>query len=159
LAGVLLALRASLSSGDDLAADPQRTAPVQVVGEVPRPGWYEISERTVHQALRAAGADPAGTPDGPVAPGWRVVVDGADVRLESSGKELVFGLPLDVNRASAPALEALPGVGPVLAAAIVADRESRGPFPDVEALQRVPGIGPVRLAELRDFVTTEPAPP
>jgi competence ComEA-like helix-hairpin-helix protein len=53
--------------------------------------------------------------------------------------------PVNVNRASAEALEALPGIGPALAARIVAYREAHGPFRDVGDLDAVSGIGPATL--------------
>ena len=62
--------------------------------------------------------------------------------------------PLDVNRVGADELDALPGVGPATAAAIVAERERNGPFSSVDDLDRVPGIGPAKLDALRDLVTT-----
>lgn len=58
---------------------------------------------------------------------------------------LALGWPLDLNRAGATDLEALPGVGPSLARAIVADREANGPFCSIEALDRVAGVGPAFL--------------
>ncbi|HSG09151.1 MAG TPA: ComEA family DNA-binding protein [Longimicrobiales bacterium] len=63
--------------------------------------------------------------------------------------------PVDVNRAPPAALETLPGVGPVLAARIVAAR-SQTPFSSVEDLARVPGIGPATVARLRPFVIAKP---
>ena len=54
--------------------------------------------------------------------------------------------PIAVNRAGARALERLPGVGPVLAARIVAERDANGPFRDAADLRRVRGIG-VKTAE------------
>ena len=51
-------------------------------------------------------------------------------------------IALNVNRATAVELEALPGIGPSLAQRIVADREARGPFATVGALDRIPGSGP-----------------
>ena len=71
----------------------------------------------------------------------------------ASGSEALTG-PVDVNRASAAELDALPGVGPATAAAIVTDRERNGPFVGVDDLERVPGIGPAKLAAIRDLVTT-----
>jgi hypothetical protein len=68
----------------------------------------------------------------------------------------LFGLPLDPNRADAPTLEALPGVGPVRAAAIVRAREER-PFESVEALLRVPGVGPVTLSRVAPLLAVETA--
>jgi competence protein ComEA len=61
---------------------------------------------------------------------------------------------VDVNRAGAAELEALPGIGPVLAERIVAHRQEHGPFVSVDDLQGVRGIGPSLLADLRDRVTT-----
>jgi competence protein ComEA len=63
---------------------------------------------------------------------------------------------LELNRASAAELEALPRVGPALAARIVAYRDAHGPFRSVEALDDVPGVGPATLATLRTRVTVSP---
>ena len=73
--------------------------------------------------------------------------------LENGGKAagLLFGIPLDLNRASAAALEVLPGIGPRRAMAVQAARdESR--FRRVSDLERVPGIGPRTLERVRPFV-------
>jgi competence protein ComEA len=59
---------------------------------------------------------------------------------------------LDLNSASIVELEALPGIGPAKAAAIVEARTSSR-FASVEDLERVKGIGPSIIAELRDQVT------
>lgn len=71
---------------------------------------------------------------------------------------LLFGLRLDLGSADAEALEALPGIGPVRAAAILAER-ARRPFVRVEDLDRVPGIGPRSVARLRDWVRVGPLSP
>jgi competence protein ComEA len=55
-----------------------------------------------------------------------------------------------VNRAGPAELEALPGVGPALAARIVEDRIRNGLYQEPEDLLRVPGIGPATLDRLRD---------
>jgi competence protein ComEA len=60
--------------------------------------------------------------------------------------------PLNINTANAEALQALPGIGPLLAERIVADREAHGPFRTVEDLLRVPGIGPKRWERIRPLV-------
>jgi competence protein ComEA len=60
--------------------------------------------------------------------------------------------PLNLNSASVSELDGLPGIGPARAAAILQEREARGPFTSVEALSRVPGLGPSAIARLRDRV-------
>ena len=60
---------------------------------------------------------------------------------------------LDLNRASASDLETLPGIGPALAARILALRRERGGFRSVEELGGVPRIGARLLASLRPLVT------
>ncbi len=62
---------------------------------------------------------------------------------------------LNVNTATAPELERLPGIGPVLASTIVTYRESHGPFRSVDDLLKVPGIGPARLSQIRDLIVVE----
>lgn len=59
------------------------------------------------------------------------------------------GARLDLNRAGAVELDALPGIGPVLAGRIVAHRLEHGPFRSVEELRMVRGIGPALLERLR----------
>ena len=62
------------------------------------------------------------------------------------------GRPVDLNTASVDQLDALPGVGPVTAAAIVAWRTAHGKFATVDQLGDVDGIGPARLEKLRALV-------
>jgi competence ComEA-like helix-hairpin-helix protein len=60
--------------------------------------------------------------------------------------------PLDLNQATAEQLVALPGIGEVKAAAILAVRDSRGGFQSMEELEAVRGIGPALVAKLRPLV-------
>jgi predicted flap endonuclease-1-like 5' DNA nuclease len=60
--------------------------------------------------------------------------------------------PIDINRASEPELVRLPGVGPALAARIVAAR----PFGDVDELRRVRGVRIALFERLRPFVVALP---
>jgi len=61
--------------------------------------------------------------------------------------------PIDLNTATVQQLDALPGVGPVLAQRIVDWRTEHGRFDSVDQLQEVSGIGPSRLADIRSLVT------
>ncbi|WP_431236604.1 ComEA family DNA-binding protein [Mycolicibacterium aichiense] len=60
--------------------------------------------------------------------------------------------PVNLNTATVEQLDALPGVGPVTAAAIVAWRDANGKFASVDQLGEVDGIGPARLEKLRALV-------
>lgn len=64
--------------------------------------------------------------------------------------------PIDINRAGIEDLQRLPGIGPVLAERIVAEREENGPFRSLEELRRVRGIGPRTLEKLRPYVVLKP---
>ena len=55
-------------------------------------------------------------------------------------------VPLNINEAGEAQLQALPGIGPVLAARIVAFRQENGAFKDMANLRRVKGVG-ARMAE------------
>jgi competence protein ComEA len=71
-------------------------------------------------------------------PGPRRPLDGHE--------RLALGEPLDVNRATAAELAAVPGLSAALARELVADRERRGAFAGLDDVARVRGIGPARLA-------------
>jgi competence protein ComEA len=73
-------------------------------------------------------------------------------RPTAGAKPAAAAGPVDLNSATADQLDALPGVGPVMAAAIVAWRDKNGRFTSVDQLGEVDGIGPVRLEKLRGLV-------
>jgi competence protein ComEA len=60
---------------------------------------------------------------------------------------------VSLNSATQAELEALPGIGPTLAEAIITERERRGGFRSVNELRDVRGIGEKRFADLKDKVT------
>jgi competence protein ComEA len=61
--------------------------------------------------------------------------------------------PLNLNSATPEQLDALPGIGPALAARIVAYRDEHGPFSQIEQLKCIKGIGPRTLEKLRPCLT------
>lgn len=146
--------------------DPEVTqAPtllVHVVGQVAAPGLVELApDARVSDALDAAGGP---LPDADLAALNLAasVSDGDQIRVPAPGDQVEApqaaapgagdGL-INLNRASAAELQGLPGVGPVLAERIVADREAQGPYASVDDLDRVSGIGPAILANLRSRAT------
>ena len=81
---------------------------------------------------------------------WRMETPAAAAR---SGESLNHAMPhgdVDVNRASSRELEALAGVGPVLAQEIIAERETNGDFHYPEDLISVKGIGEKTLEKMRE---------
>ncbi|HEY8212316.1 MAG TPA: helix-hairpin-helix domain-containing protein [Myxococcaceae bacterium] len=66
-----------------------------------------------------------------------------------AGQALTVGRRLDLNRATAEELTALPGVGPELARALVRYRESHGAFQRWDEVDAVPGVGPAKLELLQ----------
>ncbi len=62
---------------------------------------------------------------------------------------------IDVNTATEVELNALPGIGPALAARIAADRATRGPFESIDDLARVHGIGPRLIERIGPHVVCE----
>ncbi len=78
-----------------------------------------------------------------------IFVDGVTVVVPT----LVEPQRIDVNRATAAELAELPGIGPALAARIVAYREANGPFRTLDELTKVKGIGPATVGEFRAAAT------
>jgi len=75
-----------------------------------------------------------------------------------SGEGLLYvdGEPrIDLNTADAGLLQTLPGIGPVLAEEIVADREANGPFRTIEEVTRVKGIGEKKFAAMRAMIAVD----
>jgi len=139
---------------------------VHVAGAVTRPGLVSIAAGSrVAEAIDAAGG-PTTDADLDSMNLAALVADGQRIRVTRVGEapEPMFGDPgsvsdhhgpwrlVDINRADATELQRLPGIGPVLASAIIEERRRNGLFEAPEDLLRVRGIGPTRLAALRDLV-------
>jgi len=130
---------------------------VEVTGKVPHPGVYSFPKPpTLSEVWAKAGA--AGTPPDPdktIASGSRVEVTpegGCRLAAMSGAQLMTLGLPIDLNRATAEDLEAIPGIGPALAKRIVDYRQAHGPFKQVEDLREVSGIGLPNLQKLKPYL-------
>jgi competence protein ComEA len=140
---------------------------VHVAGAVAAPGVHELPAGSrVADAIAAAGgltphADAARINlAAPVADGERVYILAVGeqepvvaVGATGSGDGGSPAGPVNLNTADAEALDALPGVGPATAAAIIEHRGKVGAFTSVDQLLDVPGIGDAKLEALRDLVT------
>ncbi len=152
--------RAAPSVGE--VAQTSSTVVVSVVGLVVRPGLVTVPNGSrVADAVAAAGgllpeADPATVNlAAVVSDGQQIAVGmpGAGSGTGGSGTpDAGDGGPVDLNAASAAQLDALPGIGPVLARRIVDHRTREGPFRSVDELDDVPGIGPAIFAALSELV-------
>lgn len=134
---------------------------VDVVGKVRRPGVYRLpTGARVQDALRAAGGALPGVADVSVNLAARLT-DGEQVAIgmpgaAPQGAASTTGAPsgpVDLNTATEPQLESLPGVGPVLAQQVLAWRAAHGGFASVAQLDDVPGVGAAKFAELKPLVT------
>jgi len=108
------------------------------------------------QAARCALLDPGEPPGGIVllgGPGTDSLA--ALAHRDSSraaGQPLKPGEQVDLDRALAPEIARLPGVGPDLARRIVEYRKAHGDFGDMDGLDQVPGVGPGLIARVRPHV-------
>lgn len=141
---------------------------VHVAGQVAAPGLYRLpgGARVADALDEAGGPLPDAALDGlnlarPLSDGEQLLVPGPAPPEEGPGDA---GQPqpaasawrpdglLDVNRATPEELEELPGIGPVLAARIVAYREEIGGFTAVGDLRDVGGIGEQKFQAIADLV-------
>ena len=133
---------------------------VDVTGAVNRPGVYTLTGKSrVIDAIKVAG-DSAPGADLSTMNLARVLNDGEQIYVDSL---VVNGLgqriskktpsgPININRATARQLDALDGIGPVIAARIVEYRKINGSFLSVDDLQKVTGIGAAKFAQIKSKV-------
>ncbi len=144
---------------------------VHVVGQVRRPGVVALRVGSrVREAVAAAGGA-TGRADLAAINLARPLVDGEQILIPKPGQQLTPapvvppgvgggagsgspgagpGVPVvDLNSATMPDLDALSGIGPVLAQRILDWRAENGRFTSVEELAEVSGIGEATLERIR----------
>lgn len=140
---------------------------VEIMGDIIRPGIYGFSrEPTAWEVInRAGGLEDKGVfkediDAVTVKSGSRLTIEAsndgwADISYDRmDGKKLLlFGLPIDVNRATLSDLMFIPGIGETLAQNIMQFRESNGGLRTLEDLKKVEGIGEKRFNKLKGYLT------
>lgn len=158
-----------VARGNSQVSAPINTTPVtiaepeifvDVTGAVNRPGVYTLTGKSrVIDAIKAAG-DSAPGADLSTINLARVLNDGEQIYVDSTvvnsagvrvSKPLHTG-PININRATAHQLDALDGIGPVIAQRIVEYRKINGSFLTIDDLQKVSGIGAAKFAQIKSKV-------
>ena len=146
---------------------------VAVVGAVQRPGVYRLPVRERASAMRSRPRAATGRRvdaertrreinlAAPLHDGDQVVVPARGEGTspprtgggaQGTGTGEAGGGPIDLNSATSAELEALPGIGPVTAAKIVAARDEQ-PFAAVEDLRTRKLVGEKTFEKIKDLVT------
>ena len=120
---------------------PQQNGQLYIGGAVANPGIYPWQEGdTLQTLLSGAGVEPGAD------------LGHIEVYIPQAG-ETASIQKIDINRAESWLLDALPGIGEVMAQRIVEYRSTNGPFQRIEDLLKVSGIGSATLENMRDFIT------
>lgn len=172
--GATLDLAKEPNAAFDAFADPSPAAAgattepaliVDVQGAVVNPGVHQVpAGGRVADAIAAAGGYSTEVDIAAAAVALNLaehLVDGQKVHVPARGE--VAPIPgaatsapggglIDINHASQPQLESLPGIGPVTAAKIIAAR----PFGTIDELDSRDVVGPSVMEQIRDLITVTP---
>ncbi len=129
-------LEISLSQGEENQGN------IFIGGAVTNPGYYPFSNSdSIRALIQAAG----GTTDNAVLTKLELYI------LETGAED--GPQKININRAEAWLLDALPGIGPTRAQAIVDYRQENGPFRSADEITRVEGIGATTYEQIKDLIT------
>lgn len=150
--GVMLIIRQNTSSSsvEILLPTPSEEIEVYVSGEVQKPGVYFLHESArMDDAVKAAGGfTPEADQTATNLAG--ILRDGDQVHVYQTGESSAL---ININTADAWLLEALPGIGPSTAEAIIEYRTANGPFESIDGLKEVKGIGDSTFEKFADKIT------
>lgn len=143
--GVMLAVEHYKSQPVEIvlsqAAPAAQSGEIHIGGAVANPGLYPLKEGdTIEALLLDAGVEPDAD------------LSHIEVYIPQEG-EKQCPQKIDINRAEAWLLEALPGIGETRAQAIVDYRSENGPFKRIEDLLKVKGIGEGTFEKIKDYIT------
>jgi competence protein ComEA len=143
--GIMLAVQHSRSQPVEIILSqtepPELSGEIYIDGAVANPGIYDLREGDTLQTLLS---DASIEPDADLSY--------IELYIPREGEAQPFQ-KIDINRAEPWLLEALPGIGEVLAQGIVDYRSENGLFKRIEDLLKVSGIGPATFEKIKDFIT------
>jgi len=125
-----------------IVPDRELDGEIYIGGQVNNPGFYPLKAGdSLEDVIRAAGG----------------TTDSADLsQLTLHVLEMQEGetpQKININRAEAWLLGALPGIGEVRAKAIIDYRQQNGPFCDIDELSKVEGIGAATCERIKHLIT------
>jgi competence protein ComEA len=145
--GIILAIKQNSHKPVEISLSQpvslQYDGDIFISGAVANPGLYPLrQDDTVESLIQTAG----------------LISDADTGKIEiyvPKSSEMSEPQRIDLNRAETWLLDALPGIGPGRAQAIIDYRNQNGPFHRIEDLLKVEGIGESTLDGMRDFITVE----
>lgn len=142
-----------------LSMSGSKTLIIEIVDENGESGVFFIEPRTsANQMFSQLGFSRKITEDMQLQNGMKIRLvpeedhRGIVVEKMDAAKRLALGLPVDINLAGLDELRLIPGVGDVLAANIVAEREKVGRFDKLDQLMNIKGIKGKKLSKLRQYL-------
>ena len=142
--GIMLAVQHSRNQPVEIALSqpepPAQGGELYIDGAVANPGIYPLKEGDTLQTLLS---DAAVEPDADLSH--------IELYIPREGEDQ-SPQKIDINRAEPWLLEALPGIGEVLAQRIVDYRSENGPFRRIEDLLQVSGVGEATFENIKDFI-------
>ena len=142
--GILIWSQYSRPAEISISKSPTQEQPsyIYIGGAVTNPGFYPPStDDSIEKLIQAAGGT-TGSAD----PGWLKLYVPVVGEEKQSQK-------VNINRAEAWLLEALPGIGEIRAQAIVDYRHQEGLFRNINELTKVEGIGITTYEKIKDLIT------
>jgi len=125
-----------------LPQDGEIDGDILIDGAVTNPGYYPFTDSDSIEALIQAAGGTIGNVD----------LTGLELYVPEAGAE-PGPQKIDINRAEAWLLDALPDIGPTRAQAIVDYRQENGPFRSIDEITRVDGIGTAIFEQIKNLIT------
>ena len=120
----------------------EQLSEIYIGGAVNNPGFYPSKDGDTIEALAQAAGGTTDSAD----------LSRLELYIPTLGEEEA-PQKVDLNRAEAWLLQALPGIGEVRAKAIIAYRQQNGPFQNINEVIKVEGIGTTTYEQIEHLIT------